>query len=141
MVANVTATPRKSLFKFSEVEAKQASPTTLNQIIKEVLRASNDACYSEMERWLLPPGVSGSKSFDQAYAVETVLKHDAINGGRIAVVMESQGLSRRLLWDRIQSVLRSVGFKISHGRLVGLLEDMRDRKDAENDDSGQPDIE
>lgn len=140
-MVTVTATTRKSLYNFSEVEAKQASPTTLNQIIKDVLRASNGACYSDMERWLLPPGVSGSKAFDQAYAVETVLKHDAMNGGRIAVVMESQGLSRRLLWDRVQSVLRSVGFKISHGRLMGILEDMRDRKDAENDDSGQPDIE
>lgn len=141
MAIAATVTTRKALFSFSEVEAKKASPTTINQIIKDVMRASNDACYSEMERWLLPPGVSGSRSFDQAYAVEVVLKHDAQNGGRIAVIMESQGLSRRLLWDRIQSVLRSVGFKFSHGRLVGVLEDMRDRKDSENDDMGQPDVE
>lgn len=136
-----TVTIRKALFSFSEVEAKKASPTTINQIIKDVLRASNDACYSEMERWLLPPGVSGSRSFDQAYAVEALLKHDAINGGRISVIMESQGLSRRLLWDRIMSVLRAVGFRFSHGRLIGVIEDMRDRKDAEDDNIGQPDVE
>ena len=141
-MANVATTNvRKPLFSFSEVEAKKASPITINQIIKDVLRASNDACYSEMEQWLLPPGVSGSRSFDQAYAVEVVLKHDSSNGGRIASIMESHGLSRRLLWDRIQSVLRSVGFKFSHGRLVGLIEDMRDRKDSDNDDMGQPDID
>jgi len=131
---------RKPLFSFSDVEAKKASPTTLNQIIKDVLRDNNDACYADMEPFLLPPGISGSKTFDQAYAVEALLKHDAKNGGRIAVVMESQRLSRRMLWDRIQSVLRSVGFKVSHGRIVGLLED-KSGENGDNNDSGQPDIE
>lgn len=130
-----------SLFKFSEVEAKKASPATINQIVKDVLRAKDDACYVEMERFLLPPGVSGSKAFDQAYAVGVLLNHDAKNGGRLAVVMESQGLSRRLLWDRLQAVLRSVGFHIKHGRLVGLIEDLRSKEEAENGDIGQPDIE
>ncbi len=137
----MTVVNRKSLYKFSEVEAKQASPTTINQIVKDVLRANDDACYTDMEQWLLPPGVSGSRSFDQAYAVETLLTHDAKNGGRIAVIMVSQRLSHRMLWDRLQTVLRGVGFKLSHGRLVGLLEDKSASKDDNGNDSGQPDID
>jgi hypothetical protein len=127
-----------SLFKFSEVEAKRASPATLNAIIKDVLRANNDACYIDLERFLLPPGVSGSKTFDQAYAVERLLEHDVKNGKRLATAMKDQGLSHRLIWDRLYAVLRAVGFQMKHGRLVGLLEDQTVKND---DEIGQPDIE
>ena len=143
-MATVSQAVRKSLFRFSEVEAKQASPLTLNTLVKDVLRANNDACYVEMEKYLLPPGISGSKSFDQAYAVSVLLQHDSDNGGRIATVMDSQNLSRRLLWDRLQSVLRNVGFKFAHGRMVGLLEHHVDRdtdKGDKGEENGQPDIE
>ena len=112
-----------SLWKFSDVEAKKASPATTREIIKETLKASDDACAAEIERYLIPPGVSGSREYDHAYAVGVLLKHDAMNGGRIATVMEATGLSRRMLWDELVKVYRSVGFQFKHGRLVGLLED------------------
>lgn len=53
-----------SLYRFSEVKAKKASPATLNNMIKDVLRKNNDVCYIELERFLLPLGVAGSKAFD-----------------------------------------------------------------------------
>ena len=131
-----------SLYRFSEVEAKTAKPLAVTSIIKDVLRADDDACYAEMERFLLPGGVSGAKAFDQAYAVGVLLKHDSLHGGRIATVMESTGMSRRLLWDRLHNVLRQVGFQLKHGRLVGVLEDQRPAKNEKSDDDfGQPDIE
>lgn len=131
----------KSLYVFAEVEAKTASPQTLNMIVRDVLRADDGICYAEMERYLRPPGVSGSRQFDQAYAVDVLMKHDATTGGRIASAVESTGLTRRELWDRLVSVLRSVGFRIQHGRLTGLrLEDKR-KNGEEDDDSGQPDID
>jgi len=129
----------KSLYVFAEVEAKTASPQTLNMIVRDVLRADDGICYAEMERFLRAPGVSGSRQFDQAYAVDVLMKHDANTGGRIASAVESTGLTRRELWDRLVSVLRSVGFRIQHGRLVGLLENKS--KKEEEDDSGQPDID
>ncbi len=137
-------TAKKALFKFSEVEAKTAKPSTINQVIKEVLRADDDACYSELEPYLVPPGLSGSRQFDQAYAVGVLLEHDRRNGGRIRLVMDNSTLTERLLWDKLQSVLRQVGFRMRHGRLVGLLEDQSGKKqpvDQENGDVGQPDID
>jgi hypothetical protein len=113
----------KSLFKFSDVEAKKANPATTREIIKEVLKANDDQCADEIERFLMPPGVAGSREYDHAYAVGVLLKHDGLNGGRIATVMEATGLSRRMLWEELVKVYRSVGFQIKHGRLVGLLED------------------
>ena len=126
-----------SLYSFADVEAKKATPATVSIIIKDVLRANEGECYSEIERYLMPPGFSGSRSFDQAYAVSKLLEFDAAEGGRLATIMESTGMSRRILWDKLQGVLRGVGFKMQHGRLVGVLENKSD----EPDNSGQPDID
>lgn len=122
----------KSLWKFSEVEAKKANPATIRECVRDVVKADDDACADEIERFLMPPGVSGSREYDHAYAIGVLLKYDAINGGRIATIMESTGLSRRMLWDHLVSVYRTAGFKFSHGRLVGLLEDKS--ADANGDD-------
>jgi hypothetical protein len=131
----------KALYRFSDVEAKKAAPATVIDAVRGVLSAAEDACYCEIERFLLPPGVSGSRTFDQAYAVDALLKHDALHGGRIATIMESTGMSRRLLWDRLQGVLRRAGFQMSHGRLTGLLEDFSEQKKNGKDEPGQPDID
>jgi hypothetical protein len=121
-----------SLDKFSDVEAKTANPATIREIIKETLKADDDACATEMERHLIPPGVAGSREYDHAYAVGVLLKHDALNGGRLATVMESTGLSRRMLWDELVKVYRSAGFQFKHGRLIGLLEDMSGDNESSN---------
>jgi len=113
----------KSLFKFSDVEAKKASPATTREIIRLVLKADDDACADEIERFLMPPGVSGSREYDHAYAVGILLKHDDKNGGALALLMESSNLSRRMLWDWLVRVYVSAGFQFKHGRLIGLLED------------------
>ena len=127
-----------SLYSFTEVEAKTASPSTLREIVKSVLRADDGVCYSEMEAYLMPPGVSGSRAFDQAYAVKVLMSHDAEQKGQIATKMaDTPTLNHRALWDILQNVLRSSGFKMKHGRLVGILEHKKD----ENDDDGQPDID
>ena len=129
----------KSLFKFSDVEAKKATPQTLRQIVKDVIQADDDACWAEMEPFLIPPGRSGSREYDHAYAVGVLLKHDAQHGGRIATVMEATGMPRRMIWDEVVKVCRQVGFRFHNGRLIGLLED----KSNENggNDAGSDDVE
>jgi len=128
-----------SLYSFSDVEAKTAKPMVVNQAIKDVLKANGDSCYIDMERYLVPPGVTGSRAFDQAFAVMVLLKHDQKNGSFLKTAMgETPQLTERVLWDRLQAVLRGAGFKVSHGRLVGLLEAP---KEDDNGDSGQPDID
>lgn len=128
-----------SLWKFSDVEAKKASPATTREIIKEILKADDDACANEIERFLIPPGVAGSREYDHAYAVGVLLKHDAIHGGRIATVMEATGLARRMLWDELVKVYRNVGFQFKHGRLVGLLEDKSNENGNDNDHNDRDD--
>lgn len=127
-----------SLFRFSEVEAKTAKPLSVNTSIRSVLKANGDSCWIDMERYLMPPGISGSRAFDQAYAVNILLKHDKDNGGMIHAAMEaSPQLTHRVLWDRLQSVLRVAGFRVSHGRLIGLLENPKE----DDETNGQPDID
>ncbi len=129
-----------SLYSFTEVEAKKASPSTLRDIIKGVLRAKDGVCYSEMEPYLMPPGVRGSRSFDQHSAVMVLMAHDAENKGQIATKMsDTPTLNHRALWDILQGVLRSTGFKMRHGRLIGLLE--HQKPEEEENGGGQPDID
>ena len=126
-----------SLYRFSEVEAKTAKPLAVNQRIREILQANDDACWVEMERYLMPPGISGSRAFDQAYAVEILLKHDALQGKWLHKAMEEiPQLNHRALWDILVRVMRTAGFKMSHGRLTGLLESPSDENNQ-----GQPDID
>ena len=128
-----------SLYSFGDVEANNPPKNSVRDIVANVLRADGGACYSEMEAYLLPPGVSGSKFFDQAYAVSVLLKHDRDGEGQIAKVMvNTPTLKHRTLWDVLQQVLRTAGFKMSHGRLAGLIENRSD--ETEKADDGQPDI-
>ncbi len=67
------------------------------------------------------------------------MKHDAKNEGQIATKMaDTPTLNHRAVWDILQNVLRSSGFKMRHGRLVGLLEH---KKEEEDENGGQPDID
>ena len=127
-----------SLYSFVDVEAKNPSNLTIRDIVKNVLRSDNGACYAEMEPFLMAPGVSGSRSFDQAYAVRILLDYDRDGDGEIAkVLVSTPTLKHRNLWDILQHVLRSTGFKMKHGRLIGLLE----HKPEDKEDDGQPDID
>ena len=78
----------RSLYVFAEVEAKTATPQTINNAIKEVLRANGGVAYADIEPYLMPPGLSGSKSFDQAYAVDVLLRHAKEQGSQLAAIME-----------------------------------------------------
>jgi hypothetical protein len=132
----------KSLFDYGDVKAKNPKPSTIYTLVDEALNFNNGACYSEIEPYLMPPGVCGSRQFDQGEAVRILLKHDSEMNGRIAVIMESKHLSRRMLWDYLQRVLRNAGFRMRHGRLTGLLEHKPDGVTIEEvDESGQPDID
>jgi hypothetical protein len=116
----------KPLYKFSDVEAQRPTTANLRELVRSVMKADNDTCATAMERFMLPPGPSGSREYDHAYAVDVLLQHDAKHGGYIASLMVSTGLSRRMIFDEIIKVYRKAGFKVSHGRIVGLLEDHSD---------------
>ena len=127
-----------SLYRFSDVEAQNPTSPTISVAIKNVLRSNGDSCYIEMEPYLLPPGVTGSKFFDQANAVRVLLEHDRDGDSVLTKMMaETPSLKQRQLWDYLQRVLRQAGFKMKHGRLAGLLEGPIKKED----DDGQPDID
>lgn len=113
-----------SLYRFSEVEAKTAKPSTVYGIIKDLLKADDDACWVEMETYLRGAANTGSSQFDHAYSVNILLDHDKMHGGHLHVVMTETQLSKREIWDRLNRVVVSGGFKFQNGKLIGLhLED------------------
>lgn len=125
-----------SLYRFSDVEAKNPSKRSLQDIIGDILRKDDDACYVEMEQYLLPPGKNGRVQFDQADAVNVLLKHDRESDARLAAAMvETPAITKAVLWEELVKVLRKVGFTMSRGRLTGLLEDFSDRSDVSMEDA------
>lgn len=123
-----------SLLKFSDVANKNATPATLRAAQLDVLTADDDACATEIEPYLTPPGVKGSREWDHCEAMNILLKHDALHGGRIASIMVSSNLSHRMLWQPLVDVYRKAGFKMSHGRLIGVLEDKSDDSNGNDTD-------
>lgn len=128
-----------SLFNFTDVLAKNATTKNIQDAINDVLKSDDNACYNEMEPRLLPPGIAGSRFYDQAAAVAILLSHDKVHGGIIHTMMVEKRLNERMLWDLMYKALRKAGFKMKSGRLIGLLEDKSDQNGEEA--QGVPDIE
>ena len=134
-----------NIFKFSEVEAKSATPKTLRESIKMVLKHNDDACAQEILPFLTPPGQNGSREYDHCEAVLILLRHDAAYAvsetsekkGPVAAAMDTNTMSKRMLWDEVVKVYRQVGFRFKSGRLVGLLEDRsKPNAEVENEENG-----
>lgn len=118
-------------FSFKNVESSRAKPAVVSEAVRQVLR--DDDFWATIEPYLLPPGICGSKNYDQANVVRDLLEWDeANNNGTIA----GFGLSDRHLWGVIYRELPKAGFLTSHGRIIGLLEDR-----SETDDNNNSDIE
>lgn len=135
-----------SLYNYGEVKANHAPKQSLNEALDSILKANGGECYTEIEKFLLPPGQTGSKYFDQAYAVSTILVFDKKLSSEIAVIrQETPAVNERVIWDVLQKVLRKGGFKLRHGRIAGLLTQQQREAETEVepdvDSSGQPDID
>jgi len=135
-----------ALFNFDDVLAKNATSATKVDMVIGVLKSAERACYEEMEPRLMPPGIAGSRFFDQSVAVQILLKHDKEHKGSLHVLMHENHLSERMLWELLSKALRKVGFKMKSGRLVGLLEHKEGIGPngeilAGQDTNGTPDVE
>lgn len=114
--------------KFSEVEARRASPKTVQMDIREVIKANEDACWEDMKRYLIAPGVTGRKQWDQAYAMEILLQHDKKLGGTLTDSILGGDLTYESLWTNLQRVLVKAGYKLQRGFIVDLLESPEERR-------------
>jgi len=123
-----------SLYRFSEVQAKKATPATVQESIRKLLADNDDACYVEMERYLRGNANTGSRAFDHAHCVNILLQHDKMDGGMLHVAMQEKGLSEMEIWERLTRVLRTAGFKMHNGKLTGtILEDMSSEETTETE--------
>jgi hypothetical protein len=135
----------EALYDLEAIVNKNPKPDHIKAIIKAGLLHKKAACYKEMEPYLRAPGVCGSKAFDQGNAVNILLKHDFLSvnsdgGGTLSVgplrqKMNATKANEREVWDRLVSVLRDIGMRFRHGRLVGepAISD-------QSDDDGAPDV-
>ncbi len=121
-----------SLYRYSEVEAKQAKPLAIRTIIENLLRANDDSCYVEMEKYLRGSANTGSAQFDHAHAVRILLEADKLQNGQLHIVIKEKDLSEKEVWNILNGVLCKAGFKFQNGKMVGLLiEDQSSKSSVE----------
>lgn len=139
----------ESLYDINAIANKTAKPDHIKGVCKNLLLLKDGACYKEMEPFLRAPGVTGSKAFDQGNAVNVMLKHDwmlanigpdgekskTTKNGDLRQIMINTKANERELWDRLVAVLRDLGMRFKHGRLVGAI-----ALEDDSDDDGAPDI-
>ena len=141
--------PSETLYDLSSINNKNPKADDFKAIIKSILLAKDDSCYREMEVYLRAPGITGSRSFDQGMAVNVLLKHDfllvnpdssnstTLKTGTLRAKMNGSKTNEREIWDKLVSVLRGIGMRFKHGRLIGAI----GIEDQDQDDSGSPDID
>lgn len=109
---------------FGDAMASRANPKQIGETVRNAM--TNQDCWAAIEPFALPPGLCGSKSFDQANIVRELKDWDAAhNNGKVAAF----GMSDRVLWNYIYRELSKV-FQTSHGRVLGLLEDKSKQEDG-----------
>lgn len=127
-----------SMYIFKEVDKGKDTAVNLRVHIHNMFR-DDEELYSTCERYLMPPGVEGAKSFDQA-EVARLVKECSIGYSATRNMKDPlASIPARTVWDLIYSVLRKAGFKMQHGRIMGLLENLKPKDEPVEE--GQPDIE
>jgi hypothetical protein len=99
-------------FDIKQIYNNEPRPKKLRDSLVEVCLL--DGVWDEMEKYLVPPGVEGSKAFDQIQSVNVLRKHD--KKGYLAKY------NGRMLWIELSKALPYIGFRMQHGRVVGVLE-------------------
>jgi len=94
----------------------------IREQVHAVLDRDNGACAQAILPYLVEPGPTGSKEYDHARAVATLLDFDERFGGYLTDLKQAAGMTHRDLWPVLVQVYRANGFRFSRGRLVGLLE-------------------
>jgi len=103
-------------YDYAKAEASLAKPAVVRDEINRALKAPG--VWTTIEPYVKPPGVTGSKYYDQANAVIAILEWDEEeNDGVIA----SFGLDDRAIWKYMYKLFATV-FQVSQGRVMGLLE-------------------
>jgi hypothetical protein len=113
-----------SQFDIKQVFSNEPRPKKLRDMIVELCLSDN--VWEEMEKYLLPPGIEGSKQFDHAQTVNVLRKYD-FNG-------YLENYNGRAIWIELSKALPYIGFKMQHGRVTGLL----DHKPKEDDIAEEP---
>jgi hypothetical protein len=99
-----------------QAELAIGKPSTLRNEIRAALH--NDELYLTVADYFSPPGVTGSKAYDQGVAVQKILDWDVEKNGK---KISAYKASHRELWVHVYAVLGGA-FQVSHGRVIGLLE-------------------
>jgi hypothetical protein len=130
MNALVTYTPK---INFGNTAASRANPKQIGEEIRSLL--CNQDVWRDIEPYLLPPGICGSRQFDQANVVAKLREAEIQQSKKHGVPsrLEAFGLTDVELWRYIYREIGKV-LLTKQGRVIGLLEEGAPT-------NGEPDVE
>lgn len=99
-----------------QAELAIGKPSTLRNEVREALH--NDDLYKSLAPYFSPPGLTGSKAYDQGVSMQKLLDWDKTkNDEKIGAYKATH----RELWVHVYAILGGA-FEVYHGRIIGLLE-------------------
>lgn len=128
----------KTKFNYAAIRAHQPQPSANIRLAVQWVM-DQEGAYDACEPNLLPPGTTGSISFDHCVvalnlknvATQHIAEAEKVGRTPNPNALIVTGLSEVMIWKYAQIVLRQSGFDIRRGRIVGLLEDRSSEEEQE----------
>lgn len=118
----------------TELMALKGDPKDVQQMIKAVLLHNEEEVWQAMKRFIQAPGINGNPHYDHCKALDHFLKKDRELGGHISEWIDTNGLRAPALWNMIARILRSMGWDLKNGYIVGIQDRIDQRRHVSNDD-------
>lgn len=120
MAKNVT------VYDVNEVARGHLPDKTLRDYIKDLILVEDGTLWSLMEPYFIPPGKEGRRDFDHALAVAQLKRFSNLTAKEKKMPDPLETHNTAYLIPHLLKVLGTIGFMLSHGKIVGL------KKDTEN---------
>lgn len=113
----------------------KGDPKDVKQMIKDVLFHNNEEAWKLMKRFILAPGINGNRHYDHCKALDHFLKKDRDDlGGKVTEWIDANGLRLPALWNMVARILRSMGWDLKNGYIVGIQDRIEQHRAVINDD-------
>ena len=112
----------------SALAALKGDPVSLKANIREVILHNNEEAFKKMRPRIFAPGIDGNPHFDHKGALDPFYEKDAELGGKVALFMRENGMKGPYLWTAIARVLRSMGWDMKNGYIVGIAQAIEDKR-------------
>ena len=116
----------------ASVMALKGDPSDIKDSIRRVLLDESEECFKAMRPFIFAPGIDGNPHYDHKSALDHFYKKDAEMGGGVRLYVDENGLKNPALWNMVARVLRSMGWDMKNGYIVGVQDRLEQKRNSSN---------